>query len=205
METYILKNSYYVALFCIHACLFSGQRGRCFKRGSAGVLHDRAGTTLVGHEARFFKGSTAVLKNSRGIMICLSVHSPETNLLNWLGRAELVLTWKIPCALSSASRFCITVSGHFFSFFKPQLHAGLNVSFLSLSLPPYPPPFFSFSFFLWFIRPSSLVLSFVTELYCVSVHFFLFSSGTEWTVSLFMHYPSIFLGISLLGAVLSYW
>ena len=45
-------------------------------KSSAGVLRDRAGTTLVGHEARFFMGSTAVLRNSRmlrnsrGIMIC---------------------------------------------------------------------------------------------------------------------------------------
>ena len=57
--------------------------------------------------------------------------------------------------------------------------------------------FFSFLFFfpfLWFIRPSSLVLSFMSVFNCNAFLYMLFSL-TEWTVSLFMHYPSMFLGI----------
>ena len=82
---------------------------------------------------------------------------------------------------------------HFF-FFLPQLHAGLDVSTsfsLSLSLPPPPPPPPRPP---WFIRPSSLVHSFMSVFNCIAFLYMLFSL-TEWTVSLFMHYPSIFLGI----------
>ena len=54
--------------------------------------------------------------------------------------------------------------------------------------------FFFFFPFLWFIRPSSLVLSFMSVFNCNAFLYMLFSL-TEWTVSLFMHYPSMFLGI----------
>ena len=37
---------------------------------------DTAGTTLVEHEARFVLGSTAVLRNSREIKICLNAELP---------------------------------------------------------------------------------------------------------------------------------
>ena len=40
------------------------------------VFHDTAGTTLVEHEARFILGSTAVLRNSREIKICLNAELP---------------------------------------------------------------------------------------------------------------------------------
>ena len=46
------------------------------KEVDASVFHDTAGTTLVEHEARFVLGSTAVLRNSREIKICLSAELP---------------------------------------------------------------------------------------------------------------------------------
>ena len=55
--------------------------------------------------------------------------------------------------------------------------------------------FFCFSpFFSVVHQPSSLVLSFVTVFNCITFLYMLFSL-TEWTVSLFMHHPSMFLGI----------
>ena len=46
------------------------------KRARASVFHNTAGTTLVEHEARFDLGSTAVLRNSREIKICLNAELP---------------------------------------------------------------------------------------------------------------------------------
>ena len=79
-----------------------------------------------------------------------------------------------------------SLSLSFFLFFFPCPF------FLSFSSPP-PPPFFSLPL-LWFIRPSSLVLSFVTVFDCIAFLYMLFPL-TEWAVSSFMHYPSMFLGI----------
>ena len=53
--------------------------------------------------------------------------------------------------------------------------------------------FFLFLSFLWFIKPSSFVLSFVTVFNCITFLYMLFSL-TELNVSL-LPYPSMFLGI----------
>ena len=84
--------------------------------------------------------------------------------------------------------------GYIFSFLlEHQLHAGLDVSTaFSSSFSPH--IFFSFFFFLlWFIKPSSLALSFVTVFNCITFLCMLFSL-TELNVSL-LPYPSMFLGI----------
>ena len=79
METYILKNSCYIALFCTHVSFQAKEVDAPIPKGEEQVffiIHDRAGTTLVEHKARFILGSTAVLRNSKEIKTSLNAELP---------------------------------------------------------------------------------------------------------------------------------
>ena len=75
MRPHSLQNSCYIALFCTHVSFQAKEVDAPIPKGEEQVffiIHDRAGTTLVEHKARFILGSTAVLRNSREIKICLN-------------------------------------------------------------------------------------------------------------------------------------
>ena len=115
----------------------------------------------------------------------------------------LYSTWAFENGHSYFSTFLNNIYWTTFLTNTCSINTSLSVQALMFTLLSLS-PFFSFFFpFLWFIRPSSLVLSFVTVFNCIAFLSMLFSL-TEWTVFLFMHYPSMFLGI-LSGRCSSVW
>ena len=78
METYPQKQLLYCLIFVHMHVSFQAKEVNAPKGEEQVFFMTQlpAGTTLVEHEARFVLGSTAVLRNSREIKICLNAELP---------------------------------------------------------------------------------------------------------------------------------